>query len=74
MGAWDKVKGFFGRVWKGIKKASRGIGNFLTGTGSKLYDSLKPALSMIPGASAVTSVVDKLLPVAGTALSNLGNT
>ena len=73
MGAWDKIKGFFGRVWKGIKKVAGGIGNFLTGTGSKIYNAVKPALQMIPGASAVTSVVDKVLPVAGTALSGLSN-
>lgn len=73
MGVWDKVKGFFGRVWGGIKSGISKVGKFLTGTGSTIYNAVKPALNLIPGASAVTGVIDKALPAVGTALSSIGN-
>lgn len=73
MSIWNKVKGFFGRVWNGIKKGASKIGSFITGTGSKIYNALKPAINMIPGASMVTSTIDRILPTVGSTLKSIGD-
>lgn len=73
MGIWNKVKGFFGRVWNGIKKGASAVGKFLSGTGSKIYNALKPAINLIPGASAVTSVIDKALPTVTSVANTIGS-
>lgn len=72
MGVWNKIKGFFGRVWGGIKKGASAVGNFLSNTGSKIYQTLKPAIQMLPGGAAITSVADKVLPAVANVATGIG--
>lgn len=60
---WDKIKGFFGRVWGGIKKGFGKVKGFIRDKITPIYNTIKPALNMIPGANMITGVVDKVLPV-----------
>lgn len=57
------AKGFFGRIWSGIKRGWNRAKDFIRNTITPLYDKAKPLINMIPGASAVTGIVDKVLPV-----------
>lgn len=58
----EKAKGFFGRVWKGIKNGFSKAKEFIRNKITPIYDKVKPYINLIPGASAVTGVVDKILP------------
>lgn len=63
MGFWNKVSGFFGRVWNGIKSGAKKVGKFITTIGKPIYNAAKPLIGMLPGGGAITSIVDKALPV-----------
>lgn len=63
MGFFKKVKGFFGRVWGGIKKGWSKAKDVLRKVITPIYDKAKPLINMIPGAGAVAGVIDKVLPV-----------
>lgn len=63
MAFWSKVKGFFGRVWNGVKKGWSKVKDVVKKVVTPVYNTLKPAINLIPGASAVTGVIDKVLPV-----------
>lgn len=65
-------KGFFGRVWSGIKKGWSKAKDFIRNTITPLYEKAKPLINMVPGASAITSVVDKVLPVVNNTISDDG--
>lgn len=69
MGFGSKVKGFFGRVWGGIKRGWSKVKDVVRKVVTPIYEKLKPAINLIPGASAVTGVVDKVLP----AVNNLSD-
>lgn len=73
MGVWNKIKGFFGRVWGGIKKGASAVGKFLAGAGSKIYNTLKPAIGLLPGGGAITAVADKIIPSVATVANAIGN-
>lgn len=60
---WNKAKGLFGKVWGGIKTGWGKAKEFIKKTITPIYNAVKPAINLIPGASAVTGVVDKVLPV-----------
>ena len=66
------AKGFFGRVWSGIKKGWSKAKDFIRNTITPLYEKAKPLINMVPGASAITSVVDKVLPVVNNTISDDG--
>lgn len=59
---FNKAKGFFGRVWGGVKKGFTKVKDFVRKTITPIYNKVKPAINLIPGASAITGVVDKILP------------
>lgn len=63
MGVWNKIKGFFGRVWGGVKKGFSKVKDVVKKVVTPVYNTLKPAINLIPGASAITGVIDKVLPV-----------
>lgn len=66
------AKGFFGRVWNGIKKGWSKAKDFIRNTLTPLYEKAKPLINMVPGASAITGVVDKVLPVVNDTISDDG--
>lgn len=64
MSFWNKVSGFFGKVWNGIKKGVSKVGQFLGTVGKPLYNAAKPLIGLLPGGGAITSVIDsKVMPV-----------
>lgn len=67
-----KVKGFFNRVWGGIKNVWGKAKRFIKNTLTPIYDKAKPLINLIPGASAVTGVVDKVLPVVNNLSDDAG--
>ena len=73
MGFGSKVKGFFSRVWGGIKKGWSKAKDFIRNTVTPLYEKAKPFVNLIPGASAVTGVVDKILPGVNSLSDNAGD-
>lgn len=71
----NKAKGFFSRVWNGIKTGYGKVKEFIRNKVTPIYEKIKPYVNIIPGASTITGVVDKILPKvnqtsddAGTAL------
>lgn len=58
MGIGSKIKGFFGRVWNGIKSGASKVGSFVKKVVAPVYNALKPAINLIPGGNYVTSAVD----------------
>lgn len=67
MGFWNKVSGFFGRVWNGIKSGVKKVGRFITNIAKPIYNTVgKPLIGMLPGGGTITSVIDKALPVVET--------
>lgn len=58
MGIGSKIKGFFGRVWNGIKSGASKVGSFVKKVVSPIYNTLKPAINLIPGGNYVTSAID----------------
>lgn len=72
MSFWKKVKGFFGRVWGGIKHGWSKAKDVIKKVVTPVYNTLKPAINLIPGANAVTGVIDKVLPVVNTLPNDAG--
>lgn len=62
MGLGSKIKGFFGRVWSGVKKGWSKAKEFIRNRITPIYEKAKPLINLIPGANVVTGVVDKILP------------
>ena len=54
------VKGFFGRVWNGIKKGATKVGSFLKRVVNPIYQTLKPAINLVPGGNYVVSAIDTI--------------
>lgn len=67
---FKRLKGFFGRVWNGVKTGYGKVKDVVKKVITPLYDKIKPAINLIPGASTVTSVVDKVLPVVNNLSDN----
>lgn len=64
MGVWNKISGFFGRVWNGIKSGAKKVGKFLTTVAEPIYNAAKPIIQNIPGVgTAITTGIDTALPV-----------
>lgn len=72
MGLGSKIKGFFGRVWGGIKKGWSKAKEFIRNKITPIYEKAKPLINMIPGAGVVTGVVDKILPVVNNLSDDAG--
>lgn len=63
MSFWNKVSGFFGKVWNGIKSGAKKVGKFIGNVVTPLYQTAKPLIGMLPGGGTITSIADKALPV-----------
>lgn len=60
MGIGSKIKGFFGRVWNGIKTGASKVGGFLKKVVAPVYNTLKPAINLIPGGNIAVSAIDTI--------------
>lgn len=69
---FNKAKGFFGRVWGGVKKGFSKVKDFVRKTITPIYEKAKPFINLIPGASAVTGIVDKVLPAVNATSDDAG--
>lgn len=69
---FNKAKGFFGRVWGGVKKGFSKVKDFVRKTITPIYEKAKPFINLIPGANAVTGVVDKVLPAVNATSDDAG--
>ena len=59
---FQKAKGFFGRVWNGVKNGFGKVKEFVRNKITPIYNKLQPILSKIPGVNVVSDVVGKILP------------
>lgn len=59
---FQKAKGFFSRVWSGVKNGYGKVKNFIRNKITPIYNKLQPILSKIPGVNVVSDVVGKILP------------
>ena len=59
----DKVKGFFSRVGRGIRKGWNWVKDKVRRIVTPLYNVAKPVIqTMVPGGSMITKVADTVLP------------
>lgn len=66
----DKVKGFFSRVGRGIKKGWNWVKDKVSRVVAPLYQTAKPVIeTFVPGGRVITKVADTVLPTI-QALSN----
>lgn len=66
----NKVKGFFSRVGRGIKKGWNWVKDKVSRVVAPLYNTAKPVIeTFVPGGRMITKVADTVLPTI-QALSN----
>ena len=59
----DKVKGFFSRVGRGIRKGWNWVKDKVRRVVAPLYNVAKPVIqTMVPGGAMITKVADTVLP------------
>ena len=58
----NKAKGFFSRVWNGIKSGYGKVKEFIRNKVAPIYEKIKPYVNLVPGGGVITGVVDKILP------------
>lgn len=58
----EKAKGFFGRVWNGIKNGYGKVKEFIRNKITPIYNKISPILSKIPVVGQISDAVGKILP------------
>lgn len=72
MGLGQKIKGFFGRVWKGAKKGYSKAKQFIRDKVTPIYNKISPILKMIPQTSGIAAAGDMVLPKINNLSDDLG--